>query len=317
MNRRQFIASSAALTTGALLARHEMFASTALLKNVGIGLFSLPKVLEKDFAAGIRLLGDMGYREAELYGPYPFSAKAALDRWASITPQLGFSGSGFFGKSAKEVKAIFNENKIKIPSIHTDLETLRHNMSQLGEAGETLGFTYVVLPAIPPESRKTLDDYKKISVEFNKIGEEAKKAGLKFAYHNHGYGLHEMEGKVPLQLILENTDPKLVFLEMDLYWTVAGGADPITYLKKYKGRYVMMHVKNMKKLVRFSGDGSDPAQWIELFPYMATADDNVLDLKSILTAAQQSGVKHFFVEQDMVKDPEIALKKSIDYLKSL
>lgn len=316
MNRRQFIASSA-LTTGALLVGHEGFSATAILKNVGIGLFSLPKLLEQDFGKGIHLLAEMGYREAELYGPYPFSAQAAKDRWATITPQLGFSGSGFFGKSMKKVQAIFKENKIKVPSIHTDLETLRHNMGQLGEAAQTIGFRYVVLPAIPPENRKTLDDYKKISEEFNQIGEQAKKSGLRFAYHNHGYGLQEMNGVMPLQLILEKTDPDLVFLEMDLYWTVAGGADPIEYLKKYPNRYVMMHVKNMKKKVRFSGDGSDPAQWIELFPYMATADDGVLDLKSILTAAQKSGVKHFFVEQDMVKDPEIALKKSIDYLKSL
>lgn len=316
MNRRQFIASSA-LTTGALLVGKEAFPGASLIKNIGIGLFSLPKMLETDFGKGIHMLSEMGYREAEMYGPYPFSVQAAKDRWATITPQLGFSGSGFFGKSAKEVHDVFKKNKIKVPSIHTDLETLRHNMSQLGEAAQTIGFTYVVLPAIPPENRKTLDDYKKISEEFNGIGEQAKKAGLRFAYHNHGYGLQPLEGKLPLELILEKTDPGLVFLEMDLYWTVAGGADPIEYLEKYPNRYVMMHVKNMKKKVRFSGDGSDPAQWIELFPFMATADDGVLDLKSILAAAQKSGVKHFFVEQDMVKDPEIALKKSIDYLKSL
>lgn len=317
MNRRQFINSSAALTAGAFLAGQEAFASPALLKNVGIGLFSLPKLLEKDFGAAIHMLSEMGYREAELFGPYPFSDKATIERWAALGNMLGFSGSGFFGKPAKEVGEIFKANNIKVPSIHTDLETLRHNMGQLGEAGHTLGFTYAVLPAIPPENRKTMDDYKKISDEFNKIGEEAKKAGIKFGYHNHGYGLHEMEGKVPLQFILENTDPKLVFLEMDLYWTVAGGADPITYLKKYEGRYTMMHVKNMKKLMHFSGDGNDPAQWMELFPYMTTADDGVLDLKSILATARETGVKHFFVEQDLVKDPEIALKKSIDYLKSL
>jgi sugar phosphate isomerase/epimerase len=316
MNRRQFIASSA-LTTSALLVGQKAFSATALLKNVGIGLFSLPKMLEKDFGMGIHLLAEMGYREAEMYGPYSFSAKAAKDQWATVTTQLGFSGSGFFGKSIKEVQSVFKQNKIKVPSIHTDLETLRHNMSQLGEAAQAIGFTYVVLPAIPPENRKTLDDYKRISEEFNQIGEQAKKSGLRFAYHNHGYGLQQMEGQVPLQLILEKTDPSLVFLEMDLYWTVAGGADPIEYLQKYPNRYVMMHVKNMKKKVRFSGDGSDPAQWIELFPFMATADDGVLDLKSILSTAQKSGVKHFFVEQDMVKDPEIALKKSIDYLKSL
>ena len=316
MNRRDFIASTAALTSSAVLFGGDLFASP-LMNNIGIQLFSLPKVLEKDFGAGIKMLATMGYREIEMYGPFPFSAPAAIDRWASITGELGFSGSGYFGKSAAEVATVFKENKMSVPSIHTDLETLRHNMGQLGEASQMLGFTYVVLPAIPPENRKTLDDYKKIIDEFNTIGEQAKKSGLRFGYHNHGYGMVEMEGHVPLHMIIEKTDPGLVFLEMDLYWTVAGGGDPVAYLQKYPNRYKMMHVKDMQKKVRFSGDGGDSKQWIELFPYMTTAGDGVLDLKSIIQVAQKSGVDHFFVEQDTVKEPEVALKRSIDYLKSL
>ncbi|HWY35788.1 MAG TPA: hypothetical protein VNX68_14175, partial [Nitrosopumilaceae archaeon] len=76
-------------------------------------------------------------------------------------------------------------------------------------------------------------------------------------------------------------------------------------------------VKDMVKKVQFSGDGGDPKQWIELFPYMTTAGNGVLDLKSIITKAKENGTKHFIVEQDMVKEPEIALKKSFDYLASL
>jgi sugar phosphate isomerase/epimerase len=78
-----------------------------------------------------------------------------------------------------------------------------------------------------------------------------------------------------------------------------------------------MHVKDMSKMMRFSGDGGNPSQWIELFPYMTTAGNGVLDLKKILTKAKESGVDHFIVEQDMVAEPEVALKKSIDYLKTL
>ena len=78
-----------------------------------------------------------------------------------------------------------------------------------------------------------------------------------------------------------------------------------------------MHIKDMVKKVHFSGDGGDPKQWIELFPYMTTAGSGVLDLRSIIIKAKENGVKHFIVEQDMVKDPEVALKKSFDYLSSL
>lgn len=317
MNRRNFIRASAALTTLGLLESKSLLANPAMLDKIGIQLFSLPKVLEKDFHGGINMLSKMGYREIEMFGPFPFSAQKAIDSWAAVTPLLGFSGSGYFGLTAAEVKKIMDENKISVPSVHTDFETLRTRMSQLAEAAHTIGFKYVVLPSLPAENRKTLDDYKKTIDIFNKIGEQAVKSGLRFGYHNHGYGLQEVEGKIPVQMIIENTDPKYVFLEMDLFWTVAGGVDPIAWLQKYPGRYKMMHVKNMKQKVKFSGDGGDSQQWIELFPQMSTADTGALDLKSIIGAAKKSGVEHFFVEQDMVQQPEVALKKSIDYLKSI
>lgn len=208
-------------------------------------------------------------------------------------------------------------NGLSVPSIHTDLDTLETAFEKLGEAAQVLGNTYVVLPAIPQERRKTLDDYKRMAESFNKIGAAAKKAGIKFAYHNHGYGLQEMEGQVPLDLIFAHTDHSLVYFEMDLYWTTAGGADPVALLEKHKGRYRLMHVKDMMKKVHFSGDGGEPKQWIELFPYMTTAGNGVLDLKAILAKAKETGVEHFIVEQDMVAEPEKALKKSFDYLASL
>jgi len=317
MDRRHFLNSSALIATS-LMIDFDTFASP-LMKNIGVQLFSLPKLLEKDFKGGIEMLSKMGYSEIEMYGPFPFSAKKAIDRWVAIGPVLGFNGSGYFGQSAEAVKNIFSQNKISVPSIHTDFDTLQQNMAQLGEASQKIGFKYVVLPAIPPENRKTIDDYKKTIDTFNKIGEEARKVGLRFAYHNHGYGMQAqgIEDIIPLQLIIENTDPKLVYLEMDLFWHVAGGGDPVEYFKKYQGRYKMMHVKNMSKKVRFATDGADSKEWIELFPFMTTTGDGVLNLKSIIEAAQKSGMEHFFVEQDIVADPEINLKKSIDYLKSL
>jgi sugar phosphate isomerase/epimerase len=316
MNRRNFIYSSSILAAG-LLRSESLLGFPSLLDKIGVQLFSLPKLLEKDFSAAVKMLWQMGYKELELYGPYPFSAPEAKERWKSVTPSLGFSGSGYFGLTPQQVKDVLKETGISAPAIHTDFITLQTNMNALGEAGHLLGFEYVGLPLIPAENRRNLDDYKRTADIFNKIGEQARKAGLKFSYHNHGYGLNEIDGQVPLKLILEKTDPKLVYLEMDLFWTVAGGADPIEYLKNYPGRYRLMHVKNMREKKRFSGDGGDSNQWIELFPYMATAGEGVLDLKAIISQAQKSGVKHFFVEQDMVANPEVELKKSLDYLKTL
>jgi sugar phosphate isomerase/epimerase len=313
MNRRQFIACSAlaavAAGTGTAVADPKM--------KVGLQLFSIPKLLEADFRSAIAMVAKMGYRELEFYGPYDFSAPSEIAYWLSLKPQLGFSGSGFFGLSAKEARSVIDAHGITAPSLHTDLLTLQTKMSQLGQAAHIMGATYVTLPAIPEEKRKTLDDYKRMADAFNSIGEQARREGIKFAYHNHGYGIKETDGKVPLKLILDGTDPKLVFLEMDIFWTTAGGADPVEYLKAYPGRYRMLHMKDMRQLERFKGDGGDPTQWIELWPYMTSVGDGVLDIKGIVAQARKSGVEHFFVEQDIVKDPQIALQRSYNYLAAL
>ncbi len=317
MKRRNFIETMSLVGASSILPLDLLFMNGLKMKNIGLQLFSCPKLLETDFRKGIELISQMGYTKVELFGPYTFSAPSAQERWKQVTPMLGFSGCGYFGFSKEEVKSILTENGITTPAVHTDLETLESNMEALGEHGQFLGYEYVGLPAIPQDQRTNLDDYKKMADRFNKIGENAKKNGLKFSYHNHGYGLHEMNGEIPLQVLLDKTDPNLVFLEMDIYWTTAGGADPVEYLKKYSNRYHLMHVKDMKEKVRFSGDGGDAAQWIELFPFMSTCGTGVLDLPLITSTALKNGLKHFFVEQDMVAEPETALKNSCEYLSRL
>src|SRR5580698_2059357 len=256
MNRRDFLS-----VTSLVLASSALGVASARSKQaLGVQLFSIPKMLEKDFRQGIAFVAGLGYSEVEFYGPYAFSAPESIARWKSITPQLGFSGSGFFGLSAQQVRSTLNDNRVAAPSMHTDLTTLQQGMGALAEAAHVLGATYVVLPAIPQDKRVTLDDYKRIADIFNSIGAQARSHGLKFGYHNHGYGLHEMEGKIPLQIILKQTDPNLVFFEMDIYWTTAGGADPVQLLRENPTRYKMLHLKDMKELRHFKGNGGDPSQ---------------------------------------------------------
>ncbi|MDX2285739.1 MAG: TIM barrel protein [Bacteroidia bacterium] len=315
MNRRHFLQTSAALGAASLLG--SCGTDTPMNTGFGIQLFSLPRLLEQDFRQAIALLASMGYRSVELYGPYPFSAPGAIDRWKAVTPALGFSGSGYFGLQREEVAGILREHGLTAPSIHTDLDTLETRMGPLAEAAHALGHQYVGLPAIPDERRTTLDGYKRTADAFNAIGEAAKREGIRFAYHNHGYGLQELDGELPLDLLIRRTDPGLVFLEMDIFWMTAGGGDPVAYLRSYPGRYRLMHLKDMKERKRFSGDGGNAMQWIELFPYMTTAGSGVLDLAAIVAAAREAGVEHLIVEQDMVAQPEIALQQSLDFLKGV
>ena len=318
-NRRDFIRNSGALVAGSFLFKklsaYPVFSPAFYPDRVGIQLFSIPKIVEKDFAGTMKMLATIGYKEIEFYGPYSFSASEDAERWKAVTPSLGFSGSGFFGLTVQQVKKILDDNGLSTPSMHTGLITLENKMAEMAEAANVLGTKYVILPSA--ETQANLDGYKRQAEQFNKIGESAAKHGLRFAYHNHGNGLKEMDGQVPMELIIEQTDPKLVFFQMDVYWTMAGGVDPVAYLDKYPGRYRLMHVKDMIKKVHFSGDGGDPKQWIELFPYLTDAGSGVFDWTSILSHAKKSGVEHYVVERDLAPNPEESLKKAFQYLSQL
>jgi sugar phosphate isomerase/epimerase len=313
-NRRTFIKELATLIAMSTL---PISNSKGKLKSIGIQLFSLPKSLEQDFEGTVKMLAEMGYTELELFGPYPFSHMNNQEHWKLLAPMLGFSGSGYFGREINEIKAILEDHGMTSPSAHTDLDTLVHHMDRLGEAARVLGHQYVALPAIPDDRRKTTDDYKNIAALFNEIGAAAKKEGIRFAYHNHGYGLKPVDGKMPLEIIFDETDPELVFFEMDIFWTAAGGLEPVDLLKKYGNRYRLMHIKDMKPKTQFSGDGGDASQWMELFPLMTSAGEGELGVKEIIEVALQTGVDHFFVEQDLVADPEVALAKSSAFIKSI
>ena len=316
-SRRTFVKNSGVAALAAFSGITFFDSPSSLISKPGLGLFSIPGWLNRDLSGALAGIAKMGYKEIEVFGPYSFSTEKAKASWAPAAQQLGLKESGLFGKSAKEFGALSKSYGLSIPAMHTDLDTLMNNFGPLAEAANALGAQYVVLPALPEEFRKTLDDYKKSADLFNKIGEQAKKTGIRFGYHNHGYGLQVKDGKMPLDIILDETDPSLVYFEMDLFWTVAGGADPISLLSKHKGRYTMMHVKDMKEQKRFAGDGNDMRQWMPLFPYMCSAGSGVLPLNKILKAAKENGMTHFFVEQDLVADPETALQKSLDYLKGL
>jgi len=318
-SKRDFLKNFGALAAGSLILQRlplpTVFSGDQQIDRIGVQLFSIPKILEKDFAGTMKMLSKIGYKEIEFYGPYSFSAKEDIERWNTVTPSLGFSGSGYFGLKVKEVKKILDDNGLSSPSMHTGLFTLESRMAEMAEAAQVLGTKYIVLPSA--ETQSALDGYKRQADQFNRIGASAAKHDLRFTYHNHGNGLKEMDGKIPMELILEQTDPKLVYMQMDIYWTTAGGIDPVSYLDKYPGRFRLMHIKDMIKKVHFSGDGGDSKQWIELFPYMTDAGSGVLDLKNILSRAKISGMEHYIVERDLAPNPEEALGKAFEYVSSL
>ena len=292
-------------------------ARPALIDRLGVGLFTIPHLLEHDFEAAMQLLARIGFQEIELFGPYPYSVPEAHASWNAVASTIGLSQSGYYGMTARQIRSILDANGLSSPSMHSDLATLKDRTHEMAEAASVLGHRYAGIAAIPPELRQSLDDYKRTADTFNEIGLLMSEFDLKFLYHNHGYGLVELDGVIPFNLILERTDPDLVAMEMDLYWMTAGRADPVAYLDAYPGRFKLMHIKDMTEVVHFEGDGGDPSQWIALFPYMTDAGKGVLDLKTIVAHASKSGVEHFYLERDLAPQANETLEQSFHYLSAL
>jgi sugar phosphate isomerase/epimerase len=306
MDRRTFLQSTAGAfaawtTAGAAVAATSR---QPAIPRLGLQLFTVPVLLEQDLDAGLRQIAQIGYKELELFGPYPYSVPSAHERWRAVVPQLKFTQSGFFGRTAQQFRALMDRNGLSAPSIHTDVAHL-------------LGHRHVGISSLPAEMRGTPDDYRRAADLFNELGARMATHNLRFLYHNHGYGLKPVDGKVPLHALIERIDPKVVSLEMDIYWTTAGGADPVELLDAYPGRYKLMHLKDMKQRVRFDGDGGDPSQWVKLFPYVTNSGQGVLEIATIVSHARQAGVEHFIVEYDQAADPVGTLMTSFRYLSAL
>jgi len=319
VSRRTFLAAAGATAAGLVTGTRASAAPVVAperLGPIGVQLFSLPKLLEKDLDGSLAMLSGLGFQEVELFGPYPFSVPAAQAQWRGMASMLGFSGSGYFGLTAAEFRRRLDAHRLAAPSMHVELETLRDRTEQVGEAAHILGHQYCGLAAIPEERRKTLDDYKRMADEINAIGAKARPLGFKVLYHNHGYGFTPLEGQIPTRVVFDRLDPSVVALEMDVFWTVAGGADPVELLDAYPRHYRLMHVKDMAKLSRCSR-GGDMQDMMSLSSVMTPAGAGVLDLPRILARAKRNGVEHFYVEQDLAPNPQEQLGASIRYLRGL
>ncbi|EIM78407.1 xylose isomerase domain-containing protein [Nitritalea halalkaliphila LW7] len=284
---------------------------------LGLACFTLPRSLDKDFAGTLREIAAAGYAEIELFGPYAYSTLAAQEAWKIGAGSMGLRGSGYYGLSPKEVRSLLDENGLRAPSIHIELDSLQENMGAIAEAAQIVGHEKVGIAMLPAPMRMNLDGYKRSADIFNEVGAAAQKEGLQFFYHNHGYGHQELEGAIPFDLLLERTDPELVKMQLDIFWFTAAGADPIRYLQEHPKRFVSLHVKDMLELRRFEGDGGSPEEWMSLFPFLTDVGAGVLPLQDILCAAQEAGVQHYFLEKDLTQEPIQAIQTAYAHLSRL
>lgn len=280
------------------------------IERIGVQLFTLAAMAADDLEATLKLIAESGYKEIEFFGPYPFSAPESIAGWAPLAAQMGISRNAYFGMSVQELKARLDYYGLTAPSAHVDLPTARTQLDAMAEAAHILGHRYIATPSARNEKLETLDDYRRMAADYNAIGARADKLGLRFGYHNHGYENALLDGRVPLEVLIEETDPALVTFELDIFWLIAGGGDPVSFLEKYPGRFALMHIKDMSEIVRFKHRGQTPQEWMELFPYTRDAGAGVLDLQTILSRAHRAGMQHYFVERDLAAEPERTLRDS-------
>ena len=186
----------------------------------------------------------------------------------------------FWGMSNTDFKKYMDELGMTIVSSHCDINK---DFEKKAAEAAAIGMKYLICPYKGPQ--KKLDDFKKFADEFNQKGEICKKNGIRFAYHNHDYTFKELEGQLPQDLLMTSTDPSLVDFELDMYWVVAGEQDPETWLKKYKNRFRLCHVKDRTKGATEAAD-------------TCTLGEGSIDYSKILKTAKENGMEYFIVEQE-------------------
>jgi TAT (twin-arginine translocation) pathway signal sequence./Xylose isomerase-like TIM barrel. len=280
-NRRSFLKAGGALAGGILLGQSAFSSTNARIKQFGLQLYSLRDDLPKDPKGILKQVASFGYKQIESYE--------------------GNQGM-FWGMSNKEFKAYMDSLGMTIISSHCNIH--KDFDKKAAEAAE-IGMKYLICPSIG--SQKSIDDWKKVADKFNDCGEICKRNGIRFAYHNHGYTFKELDGQMPQDILMQNTDAALVDYEMDIYWVVTGGSDPVLWLNKYPNRFTLCHVKDRKKNAGNEGDAS-----VDL-------GTGSIDFSKLLKLAKSKGMKYYIVEQEAYENstPLKSVAVDAEYMKKL
>lgn len=285
-NRRNFIKISSG-TLGALA-----FGSSSSLSMLsscggnkgfepfGLMLYTLRDLLPADPGGVLKQVASFGYKQVESYE--------------------GDKGM-FWGLGAKGFKKQVDDLGMKLISSHCNIEK---DFEQKAAEAASIGMKYLICPWKGPQG--SIDKFKQFADQFNKAGEVCKKNGIRFAYHNHDYSFKPLEGQIPQEVMMNNTDPALVDYQMDIYWVVTAGEDPVKWFKKYPNRFRLCHIKD-----RIKGSSEQAAS--------CNLGQGSIDFPTILKAGREQGLEYFMVEQERYDNttPLKAAEADAAYMKSL
>lgn len=278
--RRDFIWSVTGMAASGLLFPHltkdkEMMAGK--VRNIGVQLYTFRKEMAADARGTLAQIAALGIKQIET---------ARSDK------------GHYYGLSPKEMKQACRDLGMTLRSGHVHVDNKwQQTMNEAAESGQE----YLICSTMPT-SGQTADNYKKVAEAFNKAGAECKKLGIKFGYHNHEYEFESENGKILYDILLDNTEPDLVHMELDLGWVIVAGKDPLDYFTNYPGRFPLWHLKDMdiakKHSVEF-GKGQ-------------------LKIAAILEQRKQSGLKYLFIEQEeYASSPIESMRENMEYLQKM
>jgi len=297
-SRRTFIKNTTLVVAGSALLSNKLFGSAKKIERLGVQLYSVRDAMSKDPQGSLKKLADMGYIHVE---------------------HANYINRKFYGYTAKDFKKLLADLNLQMPSGHTvmtanDWDTAKNDFTDkwkytIEDAAE-VGQRYVISPWLDESLRKDIDGLKRFMEQFNKCGELCKSHGMTFGYHNHNFEFSTMVGDHNLyDFILKNTDPSLVAQQMDIGNMLGAGGVAMDLLKKYPGRFELMHVKDEIKSTTGQGmDGYDST----------ILGQGVMPVKEIVKEARKiGGTSQFIIEQESYqgKDPFDCVKIDLQMMK--
>jgi sugar phosphate isomerase/epimerase len=276
-SRRSFLATVGAAALGALARPTGAIPlPSGAIDRVGVQLYTVRSAMQRDVAGTLASVAEIGYRAVEF--------------------------AGYFDRSPAEIATLLRRHSLTAPSTHIGYDVLRSGWQRALDDAATIGHEYITIPWIAADERKTTDDWKRVAALFNEGAAQARAAGLRFAYHNHDFEFERMAGVVPFDVLLENTDPALVDFELDIYWIVRAGFDPLDYIARFPGRIRMTHLKD--------SDGPPDHR-------MTSVGSGIIDFPRVIAAANEAGASYHFVEHDQPADALASIRSSYAYLAGL
>ena len=276
MDRRTFVGALGAAGAASVLPFGGNLFAQEKLEKIGVQLYTVRSQMKASVEKTLAEVAAIGYQEVEF--------------------------AGYFNRPPRAIRELLKRNGLQAPAAHIGIDLLRGPWNRTLDDSSEMGHKYLVVAWLDAKDRENVAAIKKTADLFNKAAEDAKRYKIRLAYHNHEFEFKEVEGRRMYDLLLEHTDPKLVQMEMDLYWIIKGGGDPAAYFARWPERFPMVHVKD-------SGPPPDRA--------MTEVGSGVINWGEIFAQRKQAGIKHFFVEHDEPKDPMQSLATSYRYLRAL